>query len=164
MTNLEDNLILYNIEANWDTFSYKLDYMIYKAFKDNPNLFEVCIEKDYENDCNRGMYLISKIKLMGNIIKVDYPNLKISEEELLDSIEFTGNFNKVKYSPNIIDINGEMRVQYSAGRFNSNIISAHMPRKDVIVLNNIPKHYYLNEMLQQNLPNKANLNVNKKKI
>lgn len=159
MKNLEDDLISHNIEANWSAFPYKLDYMVYKAFKDNPNLFEVLIEKDYENDTNRGMYLISKIRLMGNIIKVDYPNLKIIEEELLDSIEFTGNLNKVKYIPTIIDIKGDVRVNYSAGRLNTSIITAHMPRREALLLNSKAKYFFLNESLNEKLPLKNNSNT-----
>ena len=154
MKNLEDDLISQNIESNWSSFPYKLDYMVYKAFKDNPNLFDICIEKDYENDCNRGMYLISKIRLMGNIVKVDYPNLRISEEDLLDSIEFTGNLNKVKYIPTIIDIKGDIRIQYSAGRLNTNIITAHMPRKEAVFLNNKAKYFFLNQSLNEKIPYK----------
>ena len=112
-----DKYIAEKIEENWDSFPYKLDYIMYVVFCNNSSPSDIRLKNE------NGLYVIQYIKDSGKKSEdnIDYAKYAIDEEELFSYLN-----SKIPTPDYGLDFTYETQIFNKQGSFRCNAIQNYL--------------------------------------
>lgn len=143
-----NNYIAKAIEENWETFPYKLDYLLYKIFTNYPNTSDIALKK-YDTG-----YKVSFIRNAGSLNEVDFKSFNISQEELFNALKINNsNISESLYTTEIFSLEAKFRCQKFAETISLRFLNTGN-NADCKEFNEKINQYSFYSKLNQKLPNK----------